>query len=72
MADKIDNIVNSSVATLVGIVMLCGLVIPVGMSLILGLPEAYSEFETMLKVTISMSIVGLIVGIVRYFSSNKE
>ena len=41
MADKIDNIVNSSVATLVGIVMLCGLVIPVGMSLILGLPEAY-------------------------------
>ena len=72
MADKIDNIINSSVATLVGIVMLCAVVIPVGLDLILGMPEAYSEFETILKVAITMAIIGLIVGIVRYFSSNKE
>lgn len=72
MADKIDNIINSSVATLIGIVMLCAVVIPVGMSLILAMPEAYNEFATILKVAITMAIVGLIVGIVRYFSSNKE
>lgn len=72
MADKIDSIINTSVATLVGIIMLCSVVIPIALTQINAMPEGASEFVTILKVVIYMAVVGLLVGVVRYFSNSKE
>lgn len=72
MADKIDSIINTSVATLIGIIMLCSVVIPIALGQINAMPESAAEFVTILKVVIYMAVVGLLVGIVRYFSNSKE
>lgn len=72
MADKIDNIINSSVATLIGIVLLCSVVIPIGATQIAGLTGDASEYADILKVALTMSIIALIYGITRYFSKSRE
>lgn len=72
MAGKIDAIINSSVATLLGIIMLCSVVIPIGVQQIATLTGDASVYAPMIGIAITMSIVAVIVGVVRYFSSNKE
>lgn len=70
--DKINNILESSVATVVGIVMICALVIPVGWAQISSLTGDYAQWNGLLEIVIVMSIVGLIIGVIRYFSANKR
>lgn len=72
MADKIDSILNSSTAALIGIIMLASVVIPVGVSQISGLTGDAAEYAPLLSVVIMMAIVGLIIGVVRYFGGSKE
>ena len=72
MGDKLDDIINSSTAALVGIVLICALVIPVGIDQINSLTGDYAQWNGLLEVVIVMCIVGLIVGIIRFFSSNSK
>ena len=72
MADKIDNMINSSVATVIGIIMLCSLVIPVGVDQIATLTGDASAYAPLIGIVLIMSVVAVIVGVVRYFSSSKE
>lgn len=72
MAGKIDNIINTSVATLLGIIMMCSVVIPIGVSQIDALPESAASYGTLVGVALTMAIVALIIGIVRYFSGNSK
>lgn len=72
MAGKIDAIINSSVATLIGIIMLCSVVIPIGVEQIATLTGDASAYAPLIGVAITMSVIAVIVGVVRYFSSSKE
>lgn len=72
MGDKVDNILESSIAFVVGIVMICALVIPVGVDQIATLTGDYAEWNSLLEVAIVMIIVGFIIAIVRYFTSSSK
>lgn len=72
MADKIGNIVDSSVATLIGIILLCSMVIPIGVDQITKLTGDASQYAPILDVVLLMSIVAVIIGVVRFFSNSKE
>ena len=72
MGDKIDNILETSIAAVIGIVMVCALVIPVGVDQIASLGEGYDQWNSLLYVVIVMVIVGLIIAVVRYFSTNSK
>ena len=72
MAGKIDSIINSTVATVIGIIMLCSLVSPIGVEQIGTLTGDASAYAPLIGVAITMAIVAVIVGVVRYFSSSKE
>lgn len=72
MADKIGTIVDSSVATLIGIILLCSMVIPIGVDQIGLLTGNAAQYGSILRVVLLMSIVAVIYGIVRFFSNSKE
>lgn len=72
MGDKIDNILETSIAAVLGILMICALVIPVGVDQIAGLGEGYDQWNGLLYTVIVMVIIGLIIAVVRYFSSSKR
>ena len=72
MGDKVDNILETSIAAVIGILMICSLVIPVGWDAISGLGDGYDQWNGMLEVVIVMTIIGLIIGIVRYFTTSNK
>lgn len=72
MGDKVDNILESSIAFVIGIVMICALVIPVGVDQIASLTGDYSTWNGLLEVAIVMIIVGFIIAIVRYFTTSSK
>lgn len=72
MADKIGTIVDSSVATLIGIILLCSMVIPIGVDQIGQLTGVAAQYGSILRVVLLMSIVAVIYGVIRFFSNSKE
>ena len=72
MGDKIDTIIEASVAFVIGIVMICALVIPVGVDEIATLADGYDTWNKLLEVAIVMVIIGFIVGIIRYFTPSPK
>ena len=72
MGDKIDNILETSIAAVIGILMICSLVIPVGWDQIQSLGSGYDQWNGLLEVVIVMVIIGLIIAIVRYFASSTN
>lgn len=72
MEDRLDSVIGASVAALVGIVMICAMVIPVGLRFINSLSdegavEGASDYAPLLVVVIFMTILALIVGVIRFF-----
>lgn len=72
MGDKVDNILESSIAAVIGIIMICALVIPVGVEQISSLGTGLTQWNTLLYLVITMCVIGLIVGVIRYFTSNSN
>lgn len=72
MGDKIDNIMESSIAAFIGIIMLCALVIPVAVQQIGGLTGDMANWNSMLYLVVTMCIVGLIIGVIRYFTGSSS
>lgn len=73
MGDKLSNILDSSVAAIVGIVMVASAVIPIAVSQITSLKlleEDTTMYQTLLGVVIIMVIVGLIIGVIRFFTKS--
>lgn len=74
MGDKLSNIIDSSVAAIVGIVMVASAVIPVAVSQIVSLQTITdydtATFQSLLGVAVIMVIIGLIVGVIRYFTKS--
>ena len=71
----LDNIIDSSMALLVGVVILVSAVLPVVISQINSLPEIggiteaqIAQFSGLLTAAVILGIVGLIIGIVRMYS----
>ena len=72
MGDKVDNILEVSIAAVIGILMICSLVIPVGWDAIQSLGSGYDQWNGLLEVVIVMTIIGLIIAIVRYFTTSNK
>lgn len=70
MGDKVDNILETSIAAVIGILMICSLVIPVGVDQIMSLTGDYAQWNPMLLLVITMVIIGLVIAIVRYFTTS--
>ena len=74
MGDKLSNIIDSSVAAIVGIVMVASAVIPVAVSQIVSLQTITDYdtaiFQSLLGVAVIMVIIGLIVGVIRYYTKS--
>lgn len=72
MGDKLSNIIDSSVAAIVGIIMVASAVIPIAVSQIVSLQTITdydtATFQSLLGVAVMMVIIGLIIGVVRYFT----
>ena len=67
MDDKMDNIIGASVAALVGIIFVCSVVIPVAMDQIGSLTGDAMQYAPLLSVVIIMVIVGLVIGVIRFY-----
>ena len=72
MADRLDNIIDSSVAALVGVVLLGAAVIPDSIAFIGDLTGEAAQYAPLLSVVIIMVILGLVIGVIRFFQSNKR
>lgn len=72
MADRIDNIIDISIAALVGIIVMCAVVIPVGVEQIASLTGDSAQYAPLFSVVLTMTVVGLIIFVVRYFSTSRE
>lgn len=72
MGDKIDNIMESSIAAFIGIVMLCALVIPVAVQQIGSLTGDMMKWNSMLYLVVTMCVIGLIIGVIRYFTGSSS
>lgn len=72
MGDRLDDIIDSSVAAIVGIVLLCAAVIPIGVQFIGDLTGEAAQYAPLLGVVIIMVILGLVIGVIRFFQSNKR
>lgn len=67
MDDKMDDIIGASVAALVGIIIVCSVVIPVAMDQIGSLTGDAMQYAPLLSVVIIMVIVGLVIGVIRFY-----
>lgn len=72
MADRLDDIIDSSVAAIVGIVMVTAALIPIASQMIGGLTGDDAQYAPLLGVVVIMVIVGLIVGVIRFYQSAKR
>ena len=72
MADKIDSIIEACLAALIGIIIVCAVVIPVGLDQIGTLTGGAAQYAPLLSVVIIMVILSIIVGVIRYFQSSKR
>ncbi len=72
MGDKLDDIIDSSVAAIVGIVLLCAAVIPIAVDFIGDLTGEAAQYAPLLGVVVIMCILGLVIGVIRFFQSNKR
>lgn len=72
MADRLDDIIDSSIAALVGIILLCVAVIPIGLQFIGDLTGEAAQYAPLLSVVILMVIIGLIIGVIGFYQGNKR
>lgn len=73
MGDKVDNILDSSIAAVIGIIMLCAFVIPIGVQQIDSLVGTnLTQWNALLYLVITFCVVGLIIGVVRFFTGNSS
>lgn len=72
MGDQLDNIIDSSVAALVGIVFLCAVVIPIGVQFINDLTGDAAQYKPLLGVVLIITILGLVIGIIRFYQSSRR
>ena len=72
MGNRLDEIIDSSMAAVVGIALICAAVIPIGMKFIDGLSEDYSQFVPLLTLVIFVAILGIVIGVLRTFQDNKR
>lgn len=70
--DRLDDIIGASVAALVGIVLLCAMVIPTAVQFIGDLSGDAAKYAPLLGVVVIMAIVGLIVGVIRFFQRSAR
>lgn len=71
--DRLDAVIGASIAALVGIVLICAAVIPTATSFIDGLSETNNaKYGPLLGVVLIMVIIGLIVGVIRFYSSARR
>lgn len=72
MADKVDKVITTAIATLVGVILMASVVIPISVDQIATLTGDASQYAPMLGVVLTMALVGLIIYVVRSFSVSKE
>lgn len=73
MGDKVDNIIDSSIAAVLGIIMLCALVIPIGVQQIDSLVGTnLTQWNPLLYLVITFCVVGLMIGVIRYFTGSSS
>ena len=72
MGDKLDSIIDSSIAAIVGIVLVCSAVIPIGLQFIGDLTGEAAQYKPLLGVVIIMVIIGLVIGVVRFFQTRER
>lgn len=72
MADKVDKVITTAIATLVGVILMASVVIPISVGQIATLTGDAAQYAPMLGVVLTMALVGLIIYVVRSFSVSKE
>lgn len=79
MSDQLDKSVNTVLAVLVSVVMICSALIPIALSQIANLEKLseqglgdVSQYVSILQVVLVLSIVGLLIMIVRGYSRGGE
>lgn len=75
--DRLSNIIDGSMAAVVGIIMIAAVVIPIAVSQINSLTSSvagddWATYQSLLSVVIILTIVGLIIGIVKHFSGSSS
>lgn len=71
MGDRLSEIIDSSTAALVGIVLICSAVIPTGVEFIGKLTGEAEQYAPLLQVVLTISIIALIIGILRTFQKER-
>ena len=79
--DKLDIVIGSMVVLIVGAVILCSAVIPVVSDQVIGLSDLanvegqvldITTYQTLIGVAILMAIIGLVIGIIKMYSSRSD
>lgn len=69
--DKLGNIIDSSLAGIIGIVLVC-VFIPIATSFIGDLTGDAAQYAPLLSVVIIMMIIGLIIGVISFYRGSQR
>lgn len=69
---KLDDVIDSSLAAIIGIALLCAAVIPIGVDFIGGLTGESTRYQGLLYLVITMCVLGLVIGVIRFYSNSKR
>lgn len=67
--DRLDAVIGASIAALVGIVLICAAIIPTATEFIGNLTGDSAKYAPLLGVVLIVTIIGLIIGILRFYSN---
>lgn len=68
----LDNILDSISGSLVGIILICGALIPISVDLIGSLTGDAAKYAIYLELVVIVAIVGLIIGVIKFYQDAKR
>lgn len=76
MADLMDKTINSILTALIAVVLIASAFLPTVMDQITALTNKYgtdvSGYTTLLSVVIIMTIIGIIIGVIKTYTKDKD
>lgn len=72
MADMMNKTINSIVTALIAVVLIGAAFIPTALNVISEIPEAGAKYGTLLGVVITITIVGVLIGVIRSYMGRER
>lgn len=72
MADMMNKTINSIITAMIAVVLVGSAFIPTVIPIITGLEGQAAQFSSLLYVVVTMTIIGIIIGVIKMYTSHKD